>query len=228
MKNKVLLAVGIFLILMGASFCGIYRIIIKNFEDFKENANITTGVIVDINHENQEAIITYKDNNGKEYRVYSNFYSNSMKNGDKIKVYYKKTNPAKFEVDISSLTKIFDYVFYGVGGLLILIGSILILIVIKTNIKYKKLLQDGFRINATITDVVCNKMININGKHPYIIRASFKYNDLLYEVKSTYLWFNAEDVINTYGIKEIPVCINQNNPKEYVLDVSELKQRIGN
>ena len=224
MKNKVLLAVGIFLILMGASFCGIYRIIIKNFEDFKKNANITTGVIVDINHENQEAIIIYKDKNDKEYRVFSNFYSSSMKVGDELKIYYDKTNPAKFEVDISSLTKVFNYVFYGVGGLLLSIGVIMILINIKTNMKYKRLLSEGFRINAKITGVVCNQMINVNGKHPYIIKATFDYNGTSYDVRSKNLWFDAEDVINTYGIKELPVCININNPKEYVLDVSELQK----
>ena len=228
MKKTVLLITGVFFLIMGGLFCGIYKIVVNNYENFKIDAEETIATIVEVDHEKDEAIIIYNDNSGNEHRVHSDYYSFDMEVGDELKVYYKKTNPSKFQADVSPLLTVFNYVFYGVGGLLILIGTIMIVISIRNSIRSKKLLSEGFRINATIKDVMCNTMINVNGKHPYIIKATFEYNGVTYDAKSKNLWFDASDVINTYGIKEVPVCININNPKEYVMDLSELEQRSNN
>ena len=78
MKKTVLLITGVFFLIMGGLFCGIYKIVVNNYENFKIDAEETIATIVEVDHEKDEAIIIYNDNSGNEHRGRSDYYSFAM------------------------------------------------------------------------------------------------------------------------------------------------------
>ena len=204
---------------------------IFNFRMGIKNPRETYATITRI--DNEDVYIKY-DVNGEEYERKANFYSSDMEEGEEIKIIYEKDNPKKFNIKIQdyfdSHGNFFNmkYIFYIVPGIFILIGTILLLLAIFSGNRNKKLLNTGLMLMAKIQSVEYNPFVNINGRHPYVIRASFTYNNLIYETKSENLWFDAKYIIDTFGITEVSVYIDPDNPKKNIIDTREIKSKLGN
>jgi hypothetical protein len=54
------------------------------------------------------------------------------------------------------------------------------------------------------------------------------YDGKLYTFKSEYFWQDVTPILQRYNITTIPVYINPNNYKEYVVDISQIKNYLGN
>ena len=232
MKNIKDYLVGIIFLIIGIIF-GIIITVMKISENkFINNSIETIGIIENIRYnystfddnDSIDVIISYQDKQGKKYTNKSDYYSSNMQEGEKITVYYSKDNPNKFIVKKADF---FNYIFYGMSSLFIILGIILIIIPYIKKKKGLNLRYTGIKLMATITSVSLNKSYNINGKSPYVIYANYIYNDLVYEAKSNNIWYEVEYILNTYQIKELPIFINPTNPKKYYLDINEIEEHLG-
>lgn len=226
MKNKVLIFVSLIFIFIGSFFFLITKFMFYEFSKPLENDKTALAIITSI--DDDDVYLSFMAENGKIYDVKSNYKSSDMKIGDRIKVHYNSKNPLIMKVDIDEFDKIFSLVFYGTSIFMISIGLIILIIALKVSTNRRKLLNSGLMLNATIISVNYNQYININGKHPYTIIASFIYNGETYETKSENLWFDAKNIIDNYNIRELPVYIDTNNPKLNILDTSIIKDKLGN
>ena len=221
---------GIIFVIVGVIFLNVSLIFnYKDNEFIKKSAKVV-GVIEDINidygfdDDTYDIYISYKDLNGEYHRGKSNYSSNTMRIGDRVDVYYDINNPSSFIIKPNDY---FNYIFFGMSSLFILLGGLLIVIPIIKKKNGLKLIDNGIKLNATISSVAINSGYQVNGKSPYVINVSFIYQDLMYEAKSNNIWYDAEYIINNYNIKELPIYIEINNPKKYYLDTSELEKYVG-
>lgn len=223
---------GIIFLGVGILFFGIFSIFGTIDNSFKRDAIKTTGVISQIYYnysaieesDEVDVIVSFKDSLGIEHEGRSNYYSSDMKIGDPIVIYYKETNPNDFRVESSSFMNL---IFYVVSGICVGIGILLIVIPFLKEKKGNKLINTGVKLTATITNVSLNTSYQVNGKSPYVINASFIYEGLVYETKSNNLWYEVGFIIDSKGIKELPVYIEPGNPKKNYLDTRELEQYVG-
>lgn len=112
----------------------------------------------------------------------------------------------------------FRGVVFAIIGLAVLIRSIVLLITtIKTSLRRKKLLNQGIKISATITEIKTSG-IRINQQVGYIITA--KYQD--YTFRSQNCFFQVKDYLDTGD--QIDVYIEANNPQYYWVDVDTITQ----
>lgn len=226
--KKIINLIGLFFIIVGIFVFVMFNLFIFNFNIGIKNPKETSATITKIN--NDEVYILYKVDD-KEYERKIDFYSSSMYVGEEIKIVYEGNNPNKFNVKIQEYlsTKGFiKYIFYIIPIIFILTGLIILTINIVKSSKKKKLLYTGLMVMGDIRDIRYNNMVNILGRHQYVICASFIYNNLVYESKSEELWFDVEYILKTYDIKQVPIYIDINNPKNNIMDVSEIKSKLGN
>jgi len=113
------------------------------------------------------------------------------------------------------------------SSLFIVLGGVFIVIPIVKKNQGKKLIKNGLKLSATITSVTINSSYQINGRSPYVINASFMYQDLMYEARSNNIWYDASFIVNNFNIHELPIYIEYNNPKKYYLDTSDLEKYVG-
>ena len=217
--------VSFIFIFIGTLFLLIGIFVPKSMNKKVENAIETRGTIIEIYDE--DVYVSFESRTGEEYKIKSNYYSSDMRIGDKVKVYYNELNPNDAKVDIANISMLLQIIFLSIGGLLIVISIILLISSIRGSGTKKKLLTSGLMLNATISSVDCNTYIDINGRHPYIIRANFIYNGLTYETKSENMWNDPQFILNNYNIRELPVYIDSTNPKTNYLDISEIKNKLG-
>lgn len=223
---------GIIFLGVGILLFGIFSIFGAVDNSFKKDAIKTTGVISQIYYnysaieesDEVDVIVSFKDSLGIEHEGRSNYYSSDMKIGDPIVIYYKENNPNNFRVESSPFMNL---IFYVVSGICVGIGILLIIIPFLKEKKGNKLIKTGVKLTATITNVFLNSSYQVNGRSPYVINASFIYEGLVYETKSNNLWYDAGFIIDSKGIKELPVYIEPGNPKKNYLDTRELEQYIG-
>lgn len=225
MKNKIMIFVASIFIFVGLLMFIIFKYVMNELSKPVENSKEAIATISIINDE--DVYLTFIDENGETYTAKSNYVSSNMRIGDKLKIYYNSKNPNIIKVNTEEFDKMFSWMFYGMFIFMILIGVIILIIPIKLNRNKNKLLTEGLMLSATITSVDYNPYININGRHPYIIRASFIYNGLTYETKSENIWNNPQYIIDNYNIRELPVYINPNKPTSNILDINELKNKLG-
>ena len=222
--------IGIIFLIVGIVLLVIFSIFNIIDNNFKKDAIKTVGIIQDIIYDyvgedtDIDVIISYQDSKEIKHIAKSNYYSNTMRIGDEITVYYKDDNPSKIVVEKNDFV---SYIPFILSSLFIILGIVLIIVPILNQIKGKKLISTGLRLNATINSVDLNTRYQINGRSPYIIRASFTYNNIIYETKSNNIWYEVGVIIDNKGIKELPVYINTNNPKKNYLDTKELEQYVG-
>ncbi len=224
MKNKVFFTVSIIFIFIGLAFFFSNKFMMKQFSKTVENSKETYATITSVG---EDVYFTFEDDSGKSYTVRSNYQSSSMRIGDKIKINYNIKNPKIAKVNIEEFDEIFNYVFYGMSAFMIFIGVLILILGMLQYRNKNKLLQNGLMLSASITSVEYNNLYNINGRHPYIIRANFIYNGITYEAKSENIWTNPQYIIDNYNIKELPVYINPEKPKTNILDISEIKNKLG-
>ncbi len=227
--KKVEIIIGTVFIFMGAMFSVIGYVVSNTMNRTIPNQVETEGIISNITEydEDSDAYVTFVDETGKVYNVKSNFYSSTMRRGDKIKVYYNSKNPLDFRVDSGDMFKLFRYIFLGIGGIFVLLGLMLIVKHIKNKKHEQEIINSGIMVYGKITSVDRNNLYNVNGRFPYRIVVNFVYNNLTYEVRSDNMWNDPRFVLDSYGITELPVYIDTKNPKKSIVDFKQITDKLG-
>ena len=94
----------------------------------------------------------------------------------------------------------------------------------------KRVLAMNCIIQAQIGDFSLNRNLTVNGRHPYVLRASAisPYNGRAYEFKSDAIWNDLTPILHAYNITKVPVYVNPQNYEEYYMDTKYFQQYLGN
>ncbi len=163
--------------------------------------------------------------NGQEYNRPLGYYSYNMSVGDPVQIYYHSENPNRIT---SKGAVILPLIFLAVGLIVLSIGIILSVSKLKKKKLRRLLLEDGRKIYAEITEITRNTFYRVNGRSPFMITC--KWTDpqtgLFYFYRSENIWFNPEPIIHEKALTSLPVYINRENPKKYVVVLDEIEKCI--
>ena len=211
------------IIFVFVSFLLLIFISIFSYFDQKFEIDSIKSIAVVEKITNDSVYVSFSDQTGKRHYGRLNYYSSSMRVNDKIEIYYKENNPNEFK---ATLDQKFFISFYVISIVFILLGGIFIIIPFRKNKQAIYLKKNGIQLEASIQDVVLNQSYTVNNQHPYIILASFLYEDKVYTAKSKNLWFDVNFVLKNFSIKKLPVYIDSKDPSKNYLDTLELNKYI--
>ncbi len=229
-RNKTEVLVWAIFTIVGILFIIIGAIIGGNILNY-ENKIDTKAIITDISsytnskgNRNYEVYVSYIVE-GKEYKSRLNGYSSNFYEGKEIDIYYHKDNPR--QIGVKSLDLLF-LILPSIGLIFLIIGGTGLLVKInKENIE-KNLRKNGELVYANYIETVVNRAYRVNGRHPYNIICNWDNpeDNKKYILKSKDIWINPEDIIQEKNIRVLPVYINLENKKQYLVDTSSLTENI--
>lgn len=231
--NKVLKILGGLFFTIGIFFVGAGIFVKISYDNFLKTAVKTTATITSIgaSHDNDgdvnHSVIVEFVVDGKTYSGELNYYSSSMRIGREETIYYNPENPNDFRSKGGSFL---IWLFIFIGGLFAGIGIILIIVMIVQSKKKKRVLSYNYVIQASIVGFSLDTSTSVNGRCPYRLDATYisPIDGKLYTYKSDQLWADLTPILEQRQITTIPVYVNPNNYAEYYVDISSLKNLIGN
>ncbi len=231
-ENKIENLIWIIFASIGGLFFIIGLFVMYNIFSSYENVIDTKGTIVRIE--------SYGSGDDKSYDVYVSYvvdgeeqisklnaYSSSYYEGKEIEMYYDKDNPNKIG---TKSTDLLFLLFPGLGLIFLIVGSSGIIIKNNKKKNEKRLKETGQLIYADYCETTLNTSYQVNGRSPYNIVCEWNnpaYNQK-YIFKSKNLWVNPDEIIRQKNIHQLPVYIDRNNIKKYVVDTDILTDNITN
>ncbi len=96
--------------------------------------------------------------------------------------------------------------------------------------KKKRVLSYNYVIQANIVGFNIDSSVSVNGRCPYRLEANYisPIDGKLYSYRSDNIWSDLTPILEQRQITTIPVYVNPNNYAEYYMDISSLKNFIGN
>lgn len=227
-KKNIGFFLSIIFIIIGAVFCLISIIGLNHNNNFKSNSVKLTATItgIDRHMDNHDVYVTYNFE-GQEFKEPLHFYSSGMRVGQETTIYVDPKSPNRIQSKGMSILWIF---FFSMGAVFLVSGIIIFLLIKKKKRLKKKLLEDGTKVYAEISEVTINGSYTVNGTNPFIIICKWvdPLTGLFYFYKSENMWFNPEPILRDRNIKQLPVYIDRENPKNYVVSLEELERLLGN
>lgn len=163
---------------------------------------------------------------GQQYDyVRLNTYTSSMHEGDTITVYIDDNNPGEV-IGTGWSEFIFLGVFGGIGLVFFAIGLIFVALIVKKNRKIKWLLENGQVIHGTVTEIVFNTCVNVNGRHPRVVYCSYQDpgTGMIYQFKSRNIY---DSITNCIAIGDsIDIYVDPENYAKNYVDVDKPMERI--
>lgn len=156
---------------------------------------------------------------GNYYNRKLDHYSSSMYVGARIWLYYDPANPS----DVRTGSNSAEIILFGIGGVFVIIGAVFLIIVVGKRTKKKNLKLNGEVLTGTIRDVVLNRHVRINGRHPFKAEVEVK-NPFDGE---TYLYSsdNISDDISPFIGSQVTVYVDKNKKSRYYVDMDELMEK---
>lgn len=226
--NSVLMLIGIIFSVIGTAFLISGIAVLISHNTFIDNAVRTEAEITRIEsdsyrrngktHTDYDVWVEYEAD-GEIYEEELGYYNSKMNEGDKIDVYYNPDNPS----DVKSDSKILELIFILIGGVFAVLGVIFITVNILSGNRRKMLMQTGDRLTGTITDVVMNNAVRINGVHPF--KAECEVVNPFDGEKYLYSSENVTRNISELVGREVTVYVDRNNKKKYYVDIFELMDK---
>jgi hypothetical protein len=197
-----------------------------------DNGVHTKGVVIELatsrskNSTTYAPVVEFTDRSGEKITFTSNVYSKpaSYDVGENVEVLYPKNNPTDAEINSFGQLWFPTLLFGFLGGVFTLIGFGLLYYAYKSHQEREKLKQYGIKIKAKIEGIEQNTKIIINGKHPFVIRASY-YDE---KTRTTYQFLSDEFMKNPseqiIGIESIEVWVDSNDFSKYIVDTSFIRK----
>lgn len=228
--NKVENLIWIIFFGIGLIFVIIGIVICANIFNYKNKVE-TTGIITeigsyrDLDGQRENSVYVEYTVDGRVYESALNGYSSNFYEGKEIEIYYDINNPSK--IGVKSIDLVF-LIFPGIGSIFLVIGGVGIIIKGRRKALEKKLMSYGDKVFAKIIDVCNNTRYTVNGRHPYVIICQWdnEIDGKEYIFKSGNLWFDPTFAIEQKNIDTLPVYIDMNNKKKYVIDTSILADEV--
>jgi len=219
--------IGCLLIIIGLAIIGAG--IFFNINDLGRLRGVKTeAIIVYLSNEGRDIIVTVNfEVNGKRQIARLENIRSDMEVGGVIDIYYNPDNPESIlSADIVYAT----YIMMGIGLVVLIIGTVVLFKrkadsdrKVTANV-YKKVMKYKYVVTAHVVGVKVNVAVVQNGISPMIVEANCRNpkNGRTYLFRSEDLWFDARDIVMKAGIRTLPVHVNPNNYKEYVMDLSSI------
>lgn len=223
--NTIFAIIGSIFFVIGLvlSVVGAFRY--NDFNEFMETAETTQATITEIEEDvyyrkgrrriRHYAWASYTID-GNYYNKKLDHYSSTMYVGARIWVYYDPDNPS----DVRTGSRVSEIVLFGMGGGFVIIGGVFLIIVIFKKNKVKNLKLNGEQFTGTIKNVVQNRHVRINGRHPFKAEVEMK-NPFDGE---TYLYSsdNISDDISQFVGSQVTVYVDKNKKSRYYVDMDSL------
>lgn len=157
----VFLLVGVLML----TFVGAY---LANDYDQVANGEQATGVVLQA-HDNQKPIIEFRTARGERIRIEGKISASPSpyEVGERVRVFYFPNEPADALIDTFIERWFVALLFGGFATVFLLVGGVMFRVGRRRTRRWKRLLQDGQRIQGRVASIVQNKNVKINGKHPW-------------------------------------------------------------
>lgn len=221
--NKVEKLIGAIFVFVGGIFFIIGIVMCMNAYQKRANWTKTEAVISEIVYRrDSEAVMIQYDVNGEMREQRLNGYSSSMIEGKPIHLWYNPENPAEIHTDELDLL---HWMFIGMGGLFLVIGSCFFVIPIIKRKQQKELLEHGEKVQADVMEIALNRRYSVNGCHPYYVSCRWRNpeNGEYYLFRSENIWYNPQDLLEEKQLKTLPVYLTPKNYKKYYVCIDEIK-----
>lgn len=199
---------------------------------FQESALTTTAIITDIdvryyrsngkNKKDRDVFVEYEVE-GQKYRNELNIYKSSMREGQRIEVFYDPENPGDSRIASGGVSIIIVIM----GIIFLTFGTGFIVLYIKNKMKRKNLLSNGICVTGTIIDVVPDMSVRINQQHPY--KAEVEFIDSI--TGERYL-YSSDSVMNksihSMVGATVNVYVNPQDKSSYYVDLESATANINN
>jgi hypothetical protein len=142
-------------------------------------------------------------------------------------VFYRRGTPDDAELDGYFSLWGAATILAGLGTVFTLIGAGFFVVMHVSRKREEELRASGLRITTVFTSVEMNKLVRVNGRHPFRVLAQWQNptTSQVHLFHSQNLFFDPANFIAPG--KEITVFIERGNPKRYYMDVSFLPQVAG-
>jgi hypothetical protein len=218
-------AVGMIL-LIAAGF------VFQSTRTFLESSEQATGTIKDLVLGDSSSssgvyypVVTFKTSSGETIEFRSSVGANppSYRKGELVPVRYDPRDPYRAGIDSFFYLWFTVILLSGMGTVFGGIGGVMAAIWIRSIRKDRWLQQHGQTILTEFQSVELNTSVSVNGRNPYRIVSQWldPMTNKVYLFQSKDLLFNPEKFIQK---KEIPVLIDPNNPKKFLMDTSFLPE----
>ena len=214
--NTFLVILATILIIVGIFF------IIKDYID-ENNAIRIEATIKEHPIDTTTYTVTYIIES-KEYEKIIKLNRKDLTVNDKVEIKYHKNNP---NIIIHNEHLILSII-------LILVSIIFYIYSLKPLIRYnnqkkriKLIKQNGFLINAPITEVITNGLAHkYKGKYPYRLRIRYinPQDNLTYTFDSEDLYFNVHEILRVNNIRTVVIYIDKANTLNYYVDTTNLEK----
>ena len=174
--------------------------------------------------ETEERVFVSYDVGDRHYVKRLGYYRADFYEGQEIQIFYDRLNPGKIG---SKEGNVFTVILLGVMGVAFLwIG-------ISMKVKHHlgpihrdRLREKGRRIEADFEGV--GNGVVVNGAHGYFIKCRWFNTETgaEYHFRSIEICGDPTEKLRMNGISKIPVLINPDKPKQYYVDVEELRDRV--
>lgn len=200
-----------------------------NTQDFLQNASSASGTVTELVRSVSDDSTTYRPvvefttANGDKIEFTSSSGSNppSYSRGEIVDVFYDQSKPEQAKINGFFSLWGMSLILGGIGTVFSIFG---ISIIVADHLKSKKidyLLTNGVPIRANFNKVEINNSVKANGRRPYRIFAQWldPNTGMMQIFHSDNIWFDPTDHIPS---DQITVLIENNNPKNYHIDLSFL------
>jgi len=213
---------GIFLVIgviMLIATCIVYGEMIQQ----KQGMVKETAIITEITEDNQIYVEYFVE--GQVYNERIPIFSSGMKEGDMIEIYYDKEKPSEMQVKeewvVFIALPILGIVFSATGG------GIVFSRLYKAKLR-RRLMKTGERVEAELEEIVLNRNYSVNGRHPYYIYCRWVNPNTgeEYLLKSDRIWYNPQLKIEEKNIQTLPVYMDPNNRKKYIVSLEEIEENV--
>jgi hypothetical protein len=228
---------GILLALIGAVTCWGAYALAQSTLDFRANSISTTGTVVDLNTESSRdsdgrvrimyrPVVEFRTETGQTVRVVAGASSNrnSYKRGEEVAVRYPASTPEAARLDTFMSNWMGALVLGIFGPITVLAGLDLLGSGIRHARMVKWLKRHGQRVSARLIGTVQNPAIQVNGKLPWRVKASWTdpRNGRAYLYFSRNYWYDPSPLLNRDSVEAL---INPDKPEEYLLDTGFLPKK---
>lgn len=147
------------------AFVGAY---LTNDYDKVLNGEQATGVVLQA-RDNQKPIIEFRTARGERIRIEGKISSSPSpyEVGERVRVFYFADEPADALIDTFIERWFVALLFGGFATVFIIVGGVMFGVGRRRTRRWKRLLQDGQRIQGRIASIVQNQNVKINGKRPW-------------------------------------------------------------
>lgn len=207
-------AVGIIFVIVGVVFAAVTFGLVYSSSQFYSNAVRTEGTISRIS--SREIYVSYEAD-GEELVSPLGFYTNTMRVGDPITIYYAADDPARIQTKSSGLLALI----FGIVGMIMLgTGTALLIYRFRKKAQGQRLRETGMRLDGEIIGVAVDSRISSNYQHPYVLQCQCRTPDgQLRLFQSGPIWYDPTKLLTS---NYVSIYVDRNDFRKYYVDLSRV------